>query len=159
MLQGRLPGDGRGERDRLRAVMREDGRHVAVAEAPGIRGDGECLLDGFGAVQLGERDRLGELAPQLGRARRGGGDQPPLGARPDPKECLFVGRACARRALQRARRARRVVLVVDARPPRRRQRMAGDLARPCAPSTWTTTSSLPSTRAHTRSSTSADGTE
>jgi hypothetical protein len=54
--------------------MRDDGGQVAVAEAFGLRGDGERLLDGLRPVQLGQRDGLGELAAQLGRARRGGGD-------------------------------------------------------------------------------------
>ena len=77
-------------------VVREDRRQVAVAEAAGVRRDRERLVDGLGAVQLGERDRLGELAPQLGRAGGRGGDQPPLGARPDRKERPLVGRCAAR---------------------------------------------------------------
>jgi hypothetical protein len=85
---------------------------------------------GLGTVELGQRGRLGELAPQLRRPGGRSGDQPPLGASTDPKERLLVRRARPRLALDRSRRPRRVVLVADARPARRGQCMPGDLARP-----------------------------
>ena len=82
------------ERDHPRAVVREDRGQVTVAEAPGVRGDRERFLDGLGAVQLGQRGRLGELAPQLRRPGRRGGDQPPLRARPDRRNaCSSAERA------------------------------------------------------------------
>ena len=87
------------------------------------------LVDSPGAVELGEIDGLGDLAPHPRRAGRGGRDQPRLGARPIARNaCSSARRPWA--ALKRAGRPRRVVLVADARPPGRRQRVAGDLARP-----------------------------
>ncbi len=57
-------------------MVREDRGEVAVPEALGLRGDRERFLDSLGAVQLGQRDGLGELAPQLGRPGRSSDDQP-----------------------------------------------------------------------------------
>ena len=109
-----------------RAAVREDRRQVALAEAAGGRRGGERLVDVARAVQLGERDGLGDLAPQPGRAGRGGGESATRSA-PGP----IARNACSssvprsRAALERARRPRRVVLVADARPPRRRQLRGG----------------------------------
>ena len=87
-------------------------------------------LDGVGAVELGEIDGFGHLAPDAARAGRRGPRQPRARARPDLQE-RGLGRALrARDAFQRAGRFGRVVRVLDARAPRRRQPVARDLARP-----------------------------
>ena len=53
-------------RDHLSApVTLEDSGQITVTEALGLRGDRERLLDCLGAVQLGQRNRLRELAPQI----------------------------------------------------------------------------------------------
>jgi hypothetical protein len=82
-LQRLLLARARGERDHLAAAVREDRCQVALAEAAGGRRGGERLIDLVAAVELGERDGLGDLAPQPGRAGRSRGDQPPLRAGPD----------------------------------------------------------------------------
>ena len=83
------------------------------------------------AVQLGERDGLGELAPQPVVPAAAAAISHCSAPGPIARNACSSSRAArVGRALQRARRARRVVLVVDARPPRRGQRVARDLARP-----------------------------
>ena len=93
----------------------------------------ERLLDRVGAVELGEIDGFGHLAPEPRPRRRPPRRQPRARARPDLQE-RGLGRALRLRdALQRAGRLGRVVLVLDARAPRRRQPVARDLARPVRP--------------------------
>ena len=72
-------------------------------------------LDLRGAVELGEVDRLCHLAPHPLRARRGGLDQPCLGARADREERPLLGAAGRGLALERTSRPGRIVL--DRRSP------------------------------------------
>jgi hypothetical protein len=91
-----------GERDDLRAVVvGEDRGEVPVSETARIRRSAQRLVDQLVAVQRGEVDGLGELAPHSARAGRGGSDQPCLRARADRKERLVVRAGRARLALQR----------------------------------------------------------
>jgi hypothetical protein len=60
--------------------VREDRREFPVAEAAGVRGGPQRLVDIAWAVQLGQIDRLGDLAPQACRPGRRGRDQPLLSA-------------------------------------------------------------------------------
>lgn len=94
----------------MRLAVLEDRRHVTVAEATGVRGGAQRLIDGVRAVQL---------APDPRRARRGRGDPPRFGARADGQERLLVRAARSGLALDRARRPRRVVLIrtVASEPP------------------------------------------
>jgi hypothetical protein len=111
-------------------VVGEDRREGALVKAAGVGGNPECVLDEFGAVELGEIDRFGHLAPDAARAGRRGPGQPRARARPDRQE-RRLGRALrAGHAFQRARWFGWVVLVLDARAPRRREPVARDLARP-----------------------------
>ena len=103
------------------------------ANRPARRTRSSASSTWLGAVQLGEIDRFGHLAPDPLRARRGGPLQPPLGARRRSQERPLLALARPGLALQRARRPRRVVLVADARAPRRGQPVAGDLPRPLRP--------------------------
>ena len=109
--------------------MREDQREVALAEPPDLSADRERVLDILVAVKLREVNSFGDLAAHPLRAGRRGCDQPSLRAGPDREERRLLTRARPRLTLERPGRARRVVLVLDARPPGRRQVMARDLAR------------------------------
>ena len=114
-----------------------------------------------GPCSLASATASASLRRSFGRARR---PRPAIShslrAGPDRKERLLVGVPARGRALQRARRPGRVVLVVDARPARRGQ-LRGARPRAARPARrrGRSTSSSPSTRAQTRSSTSVDGTE
>ena len=62
-MQRGLLAHARGELDDLRAAVREDRREVTLAEATRGCCCGERCVDVARAVQLGERDGLGDLAP------------------------------------------------------------------------------------------------
>ena len=94
-LQRLLLARARGELDHLRAAVREDRRQVAVAEAAGVRRDRERLVDVAGAVQLGQRDGLGELAPQ------------PASRRPRPRRSATAPRPARSPGTPARRRAAR----------------------------------------------------
>ncbi len=110
--------------------MGEDAREIPVGEPARASARLQRPVDFLGSVQLGEVDRLGELAPQPLRPRRGGLDQPALRGRADLKERLLLGALSARPALKRTRRLGRIVLIADRRAARCGQRVAGDLRRP-----------------------------
>ena len=112
--------------DRVRSEDRGD---VAVGEPFERGGVTERPIDAFDTVQPGELDRVGHLHLHPRRPCGGGLDQPHPGAVTEREE-LGLGRV--RRlglAGQRAGRAWRVVGVVDARVPRRRPQVPGDLDR------------------------------
>ena len=112
--------------------MGEDRGEITVGEAACIGGGAQCLIDLAAAVEFGEVDGLGELAPDACCAGCRGGDQPCLGARTDRQERFLIAGAGSWLALDRAGRPGRVVALVDARPARRGQRVTGDLAWPIA---------------------------
>ena len=66
--------------------MGEDRGQITVGEPAGVRARAQRALDLLAAVELGEIDRLGHLAPHTLRAGRGRSDQPPLGTLAERKE-------------------------------------------------------------------------
>ena len=76
--------------------MREDRRERALVEAAGVGGDRAAPLDALGAVELGEIDGLGHLAPDAARAGRRGPRQPRARARPDLQGTRASAALCAR---------------------------------------------------------------
>ena len=123
-----------GERDHLAALaalavlllVGEDRGEIAVSEPLGLRARFERVVHDTAAVKLGEVDGLAELASQPARAGRGGLGQPLLRTSADPKERGFLLTPGPWFALDRTGRAGRVVLIDDARLPRRRQRVTRD---------------------------------
>ena len=123
-----LPGPGRLAGPRA-GLVRQDGGQVAVGEPAGRGGLPERLVHRAGPVQGGQLHRLGHLGPDPGCAGGRCLGQPQPGAVPDTQEPGFGCGPRLRRAVQRARRRRRVVRVVDPRAARRGHQVPGHLGR------------------------------
>ncbi len=112
------------------ALVVQDRLKVAVVEAAGQRRGAQRLVHHRWAVQLGQGGRLGQLGADAGRAGRGGLQQPLPGALANGQERGLFCAACPWLAIQRARRAGRVVLVTDLRVAGGGAGVAGDLDGP-----------------------------
>ena len=108
--------------------MGKDRQQVTVAEPARQRRSPQRLVDRAGAMQLGKRDRLGQLAANPRRARRSRLDQPGAGAVPMAKNaCSAAAWACGG-PLARWSGALRVVRLAQHRLATLTARVPGDLS-------------------------------
>jgi len=129
-LQRAVLRDPGGQRDHGRCLLvGKDACQVSVAKAAIDSAPVKRRIDTPGTVKFGEVNRLGHLAADPLRALGSRLLKPPLRAIADRQELPLLLRPTTRLALKRAGRPGQIVLIVDARPPRRGQRVAGDL--PC----------------------------
>ena len=111
-------------------MVGEDRGEIAVTKATGVGRRAQRVVEGAGAMELGQVDGLGDFAPHACGAGGSCGDQPGMRAGPDLKERGLIAGAGSWLALDRPGRPWRVVALFDARAPGRGQRVARDFAWP-----------------------------
>jgi len=114
-------------------LVSEDAGEVTIGEPACVRAALQRPVDGLDPVELGQIDSFGELAPQPRRPLRSRAAQPPFRAWADLQKLLLVLAVGAGTTLQSASRSGRIVVILDARPAGRGQRVSGNFSRPSGP--------------------------